>query len=113
VRVGMSETGRVIATAAAIMACVFAAFGFTGERIIAELGVAMGAAVLVDAFLVRMVLVPAVMHRLGDRNWWYPRWAERITPRVSIEGEPAPATLEPAIGDLEPAIGDLEPAARR
>jgi RND superfamily putative drug exporter len=103
VRVGMSETGRVIATAAAIMACVFAAFGFTGERIIAELGVAMGAAVLVDAFLVRMVLVPAVMHRLGARNWWYPRWAERITPRVSIEGEPAPATLEPAIGDLEPA----------
>ncbi|MGR6963081.1 MMPL family transporter [Geodermatophilus sp. URMC 61] len=101
VRVGMSETGRVIATAAAIMACVFAAFGFTGERIIAELGVAMGAAVLVDAFLVRMVLVPAVMHRLGARNWWYPRWAERITPRVSIEGEPAPAVLEPAIGDLE------------
>jgi RND superfamily putative drug exporter len=93
----------VIATAAAIMACVFAAFGFTGERIIAELGVAMGAAVLVDAFLVRMVLVPAVMHRLGDRNWWYPRWAERITPRVSIEGEPAPATPEPVIGDLEPA----------
>ena len=86
VRVGMSETGRVIATAAAIMACVFASFGFAGERIIAELGVGMGAAVLVDAFLVRLVLVPAVMHTMGDRNWWYPRWAERITPKVSIEG---------------------------
>jgi RND superfamily putative drug exporter len=101
VRVGTSETGRVIATAAAIMACVFAAFGFTGERIIAELGVAMGAAVLVDAFLVRMVLVPAIMHRLGDRNWWYPRWAERITPRVSIGGEPAPSRKAPAL-ELEP-----------
>jgi RND superfamily putative drug exporter len=103
VRVGMAETGRVIATAAAIMACVFASFGFTGERIIAELGVGMGAAVLVDAFLVRMVLVPAVMHRLGDRNWWYPRWAERITPRVSIEGESVPPTAEPTIDELEPA----------
>ena len=91
VRVGMAETGRVIATAAVIMACVFAAFGFTGERIIAELGVGMGAAVVVDAFLVRMVLVPAVMHSLGARNWWYPRWAERITPTVSIEGPPEPA----------------------
>ena len=103
VRVGMSETGRVIATAAAIMACVFAAFGFTGERIIAELGVAMGAAVLVDAFLVRMVLVPALMHRLGDRNWAYPRWAERITPKVSIEGASAPATAGPEPELLEPA----------
>jgi len=101
VRVGMAETGRVIATAAVIMACVFAAFGFTGERIIAELGVGMAAAVLVDAFLVRMVLVPAVMHRLGARNWWYPRWAERITPRVSIEGEPAPSGRAPA-PELEP-----------
>jgi RND superfamily putative drug exporter len=92
VRVGMAETGRVIATAAAIMACVFASFGFAGgERIIAELGVGMGAAVLVDAFLVRMVLVPAVMHRLGARNWWYPRWADRITPRVSIEAAAPPA----------------------
>ena len=103
VRVGMSETGRVIATAAAIMACVFASFGFAGERIIAELGVGMGAAVLVDAFLVRMVLVPAVMHRLGARNWWYPRWAERITPRVSIEGAAAPAPAEPEVGELEPS----------
>jgi RND superfamily putative drug exporter len=104
VRVGMAETGRVIATAAVIMACVFAAFGFTGERIIAELGVGMGAAVLVDAFLVRMVLVPAVMHRLGAKNWWYPRWAERITPRVSIEGAPAPTDEGPA-RELEPVGG--------
>jgi len=102
VRVGMAETGRVIATAAVIMACVFASFGFTGERIIAELGVGMGAAVLVDAFLVRMVLVPAVMHSLGARNWWYPRWAERITPKVSIEGEAAPVAADPVIGVLEP-----------
>ena len=103
VRVGMSETGRVIATAAAIMFFVFAAFGFAGERIIAELGVGMGTAVLVDALLVRMVLVPAVMHGLGRRNWWYPRWAERITPRMSIEGEPAP-TADESLPEPVPAV---------
>ncbi|MCZ2816320.1 MMPL family transporter [Modestobacter sp. VKM Ac-2984] len=111
VRVGMAETGRVIATAAAIMACVFASFGFTGERIIAELGVGMGAAVLVDAFLVRLVLVPAVMHRIGARTWWYPRWAERITPRVSVEGEPAAPTEDTPAED--PAVPELETTGRR
>nr|WP_243851143.1 MMPL family transporter [Modestobacter marinus] len=103
VRVGMAETGRVIATAAVIMACVFAAFGFSGERIIAELGVGMGAAVLVDAFLVRLVLVPAVMHRVGAGTWWYPRWAERITPRVSIEGPSATPAEDPTVPELETA----------
>ncbi|TWH72084.1 MMPL family transporter [Modestobacter roseus] len=103
VRVGMAETGRVIATAAVIMACVFAAFGFSGERIIAELGVGMGAAVLVDAFLVRLVLVPALLHRMGARTWWYPRWAERITPRVSVEGGPATPAEHPAVPELETA----------
>ena len=93
------------------MASVLAAFGFTGERIIAELGVAMGAAVLVHAFLVRMVLVPAIMHRLGDRNWAYPRWAERITPKVSIEGDSTPVTTGLRTG--EPEVGELEPAGRR
>ncbi len=101
IRVGMSETGRVIATAAAIMACVFASFGFTGERIIAELGVGMGAAVLVDALLVRMVLVPAIMHRIGARNWSYPRWAERITPHISIEGTSSLSPADPPLAEAE------------
>ncbi|WP_448630611.1 MMPL family transporter [Cellulomonas soli] len=86
VRVGVSETGRVIGAAATIMLCVFASFGFSGERIVSAIGIGMALAVLVDAFVVRLTLVPALMHLIGSRNWAYPRWAERITPRVSIEG---------------------------
>lgn len=88
VRVGMQETGRVIATAAAIMICVFASFGFSGERIIAQIGIGLAVGVLVDAFVMRLAIVPALMHLLGDRIWAYPRWADRITPHLSVEGGP-------------------------
>ena len=90
VRAGVTETGRVIAVAATIMLCVFASFGFSGERIVAMIGIGLAIAVLVDAFVVRMTLIPAVMTLLGRANWAYPRWAERITPRLSVEG-PVPA----------------------
>ncbi|RYV52152.1 MMPL family transporter [Pengzhenrongella frigida] len=88
VRVGVAETGRVITTAAMIMFCVFASFALTGERIVAMIGMGLAVAVLVDAFVVRLTLVPALMKLIGDRNWAYPRWADRLTPHLSVEGAP-------------------------
>lgn len=98
VRVGLQETGRVIAAAAFIMICVFASFGLSGQRIIAQMGIGLAVGVLVDAFVMRMTIVPALMHLIGKRNWAYPRWADRITPHVSVEGRPGTDTvmLEPS-----------------
>ena len=93
VRVGVAETGRVIATAATIMLAVFSSFGFSGERIVSAIGIGLAIAVLVDAFLVRLTLVPALMHLIGRHNWWYPRWADRVTPHLSVEGAPGPREL--------------------
>lgn len=92
VRVGVTETGQVIVTAATIMFSVFVSFGLSGERIMAMNGIGLAIAVLVDAFLVRLTLVPALMTVIGRANWHYPRGLDRITPRVSVEGpacEPA------------------------
>ncbi|MDT3440138.1 MMPL family transporter [Pseudofrankia sp. BMG5.37] len=86
VTVGVGETGQVVATAASIMACVFAAFGFAGVRTISEFGVGLAIAVLVDAFLLRMTVIPALMHLCGARNWAIPAWLDRILPHMSVEG---------------------------
>ncbi|MEU8663211.1 MMPL family transporter, partial [Actinoplanes philippinensis] len=95
VRAGVADTAQVIAAAATIMLCVFASFGFSGERIVAAIGIGLGIAVVVDAFVVRLTLIPALMHLIGRANWWYPRWAGRITPHLSVEGaappDPTPA----------------------
>ncbi|MGW3101282.1 MMPL family transporter [Streptomyces sp. NPDC001100] len=89
IRIGQAETGRLINAAALIMICVFTAFVFGGQRVIAEYGVGLAAAVAIDAFVLRTVLVPSLMHLLGRANWWLPAWLERILPRVSIEGTPS------------------------
>ncbi|GAB2472324.1 MMPL family transporter [Xylanimonas ulmi] len=94
IQIGMSETGHVIAAAATIMFLVFASFGTIGFRIIAEMGIGMAVAILADAFIVRLGLMPALMHLIGPRNWWFPRWADRITPQVSIEGEHLSRTVD-------------------
>ncbi len=86
VRVGLRETLPVIATAAAIMFCVFGAFGFAGQRIVAGLGVGLALAVVADAFVTRLVVMPALLRLIGPHTWWFPRWADRITPDLSIEG---------------------------
>jgi RND superfamily putative drug exporter len=83
---GLAATGRTITAAAAIMVLVFGAFVLGGERIIKLFGIGLGGAVLLDAAIVRSVLVPAVMLMLGDRNWKLPAFLERILPRVNIEG---------------------------
>ncbi|WP_406501086.1 MMPL family transporter [Streptomyces sp. NBC_01590] len=85
VRVGLAETGRVINSAAVIMISVFLAFVLSGDRVIAMFGIALAAAVLLDAFVLRTLLVPALMHMLGGANWWLPRRLDRLLPRISIE----------------------------
>ncbi|WP_030866341.1 MMPL family transporter [Streptomyces sp. NRRL S-37] len=85
VRVGLAETSRVINSAAVIMISVFLAFVLTGDRVIAMFGIALAAAVALDAFVLRTLLVPALMHLLGGANWWLPRSLDRILPRISIE----------------------------
>ncbi|MEU6622097.1 MMPL family transporter [Streptomyces litmocidini] len=85
VRVGLAETSRVINSAAVIMISVFLAFVLSGDRVIAMFGVALAAAVALDAFVLRTLLVPALMHLLGSANWWLPKWLDRLLPRISIE----------------------------
>lgn len=85
IRAGVADTGKVIATAAGIMACVFASFGFAGVRTTSEFGVGLALAVLADAFLLRMTIIPAVMHLCGRRNWAIPSWLDRVLPHMSIE----------------------------
>ncbi|WP_327353262.1 MMPL family transporter [Streptomyces sp. NBC_01304] len=85
VRVGLAETSRVINSAAVIMISVFLAFVLSGDRVIAMFGIALAAAVALDAFVLRTLLVPALMHMLGGANWWLPRRLDRWLPRISIE----------------------------
>ncbi|MFG2329162.1 MMPL family transporter [Streptomyces sp. NPDC048604] len=85
VRVGLAETSRVINSAAVIMISVFLAFVLSGDRVISMFGIALAAAVALDAFVLRTLLVPALMHMLGGANWWLPRWLDRRMPRISIE----------------------------
>ncbi|MEW2304349.1 MMPL family transporter [Streptomyces sp. NPDC006655] len=86
VRVGQAETGKVIAVAATIMVCVFGSFVFGGMRVISEFGVSLAVAVAADALLIRMIVVPALMHLCGKSNWWLPRRLDKALPKVSVEG---------------------------
>jgi len=85
---GVATTARVITAAAAIMAAVFLSFVLGDQRVLKLLGLGLATAVIVDATLVRMVLVPAVMQLLGRANWWIPSWLDRALPRVSIDTPP-------------------------
>ena len=94
VRAGVSDTGRVIATAATIMGCVFASFGFAGMRTASEFGVGLAIAVLADAFLLRMTIVPAVLHLIGERSWALPKALDKVLPHISVEGGDSSATTD-------------------
>ena len=85
---GLAATARVITAAAAIMVVVFGSFMFEDDRIIKLFGAGLAIAVALDATLVRMLLVPATMELLGERNWWLPSWLNRILPNIHIEGNP-------------------------
>jgi RND superfamily putative drug exporter len=81
---GQAETGRVITAASLIMILVFGAFIFEGELPIQQIGLGFAAAIFVDAYIARTVLVPAVMHMLGRANWWLPAWLDRLLPRLHV-----------------------------
>jgi len=82
---GQAATGRVITAAAAIMICVFAAFIFGGQRVVAQFGIGLATAVLLDAFVLRTFLVPALMHLFGRANWHLPTFVDRFLPHVAVE----------------------------
>jgi RND superfamily putative drug exporter len=82
---GLAKTARVITAAAAIMVCVFGSFVIGDVRVLKVFGLGLAVAVFIDATIVRMVLVPAVMELLGKANWWFPRSLDRIVPRLGVE----------------------------
>jgi len=86
VAIGIGSTARVITTAAAIMIVVFTSFVLDPDPTVKMLAIGMAAAVLIDASIIRMILVPAVMSLLGRHAWWIPRWLDRIMPNLDIEG---------------------------
>jgi putative drug exporter of the RND superfamily len=83
---GLSSTARVITSAALIMVSVFIGFGFGEDPTVKMLGIGLATAILVDATIVRMVLVPAAMAVMGDANWWLPRRLARVLPQLDLEG---------------------------
>jgi RND superfamily putative drug exporter len=84
---GYGHSSRVVVAAALIMISVFAAFIFSGEAMIAAMGFGLAAAVIFDAFVVRMAIIPAIMALVGRGSWWIPRWLDRILPNVDVEGD--------------------------
>jgi len=90
---GLRSTGRLITGAALIMVAVFAGFASGDLVMFQQMGFGLGVAILVDATIVRVVLMPAVMELLGDRNWYLPRWLHWL-PHLNVEGEaPAPPPM--------------------
>jgi putative drug exporter of the RND superfamily len=92
---GVGAIGKVIVAAGTIMVAVFSSFVLGDDRVIKEFGLGLAVAILMDAFVVRMMLVPAVMHLLGDRAWYIPRWLDRLLPHLTIE----PPESEPEPGE--------------
>ena len=107
VRRGLAGSGRVVAIAAAIMTSVFGAFVLGNDATIKLFGVALSTAVLLDAFIVRLVLVPSLMSIFGAANWWLPGWLSRLLPHVSVESEEDAAAGDAEIVDIDES-GDQE-----
>ncbi|HEY2687745.1 MAG TPA: MMPL family transporter [Streptosporangiaceae bacterium] len=94
---GQAATGMVITAAAAIMILVFASFALGPSIVIKQFGLGLAGAIIIDAFIIRTALVPALMHLTGNANWWLPRWLDRLIPHLNVEGahHPAPAPARP------------------
>jgi RND superfamily putative drug exporter len=90
---GQTETGRVITAAALIMILVFLSFLLGGSIIIEQFGIGLAGAIIIDAFIVRTVLVPSLMHLCGRANWWLPGWLDRALPRVNVEVPDSPPVM--------------------
>ncbi|HYD08861.1 MAG TPA: MMPL family transporter [Acidimicrobiales bacterium] len=102
---GLAATAKVITAAAAIMVVVFGSFMLEFERTMKMMGTGLSMAILFDASIVRMVLVPATMELLGDRNWWLPGWLDRLLPNLDVEGH-APASSAGVPTDVAVSAGD-------
>ncbi len=90
---GLAATAKVITAAAAIMVVVFGSFILENDRVVKLMGTGLATAILLDATIVRLLLVPATMELLGDRNWWLPRTLDRLLPNVDVDGHAAPVDL--------------------
>lgn len=84
---GFRNSARVVTAAAAIMTAVFAAFMLQDDAIVKSMGFALAVAIVFDALIVRMALIPALMYLMGEKAWWLPRWLDRLLPEVDVEGE--------------------------
>ncbi len=105
---GLARTGRVVTAAAAIMVCVFLSFMLGEDRVIREFGLSLASAVLLDAVVVRCLLLPATLHLIGPRTWALPGWLDRLLPRVNVEGSvPVPAAAPAPV----PALAGVGAAA--
>ena len=85
IRVGQAETGGIITAAAIIMIAVFGGFVLGDNRVVKLIGIGLASAIFIDAFVLRTILVPSLMHLFGKSNWWFPKWLDKITPQVSVE----------------------------
>lgn len=104
VRSGFVGSARVVVAAAVIMFAVFVAFVPEGDSSLKPIALGLAVGVAVDAFLVRMTLVPAVLALLGDKAWWMPRWLDRLLPKLDVEGEAVEREVRLADWPSEPAI---------
>jgi RND superfamily putative drug exporter len=104
VAVGIGSTARVITTAAAIMVVVFSSFVLNTDPTVKMLAIGMAVAVLIDASIVRMILVPSVMALLGPAAWWMPRWLEPIVPQLRLEGSAAAASAGASESRVSPVV---------
>jgi RND superfamily putative drug exporter len=102
---GLAATAKVITAAAAIMVVVFGSFFLETERGVKMIGTGLAVAILLDATIVRLLLVPATMELLGDRNWWLPRWLDRILPSIDVEGH-----ADSALDEDDDSDSELQPA---
>lgn len=104
---GFDQGARVVTAAALIMIAVFAGFIFGGDAFIMQIGLGLSFAVLFDAFVIRMTVVPAVMSLLGSKAWWFPSWLDRLVPNVDVEGEQLTALLADSKESSEPTSDKL------
>ncbi|HEX3947457.1 MAG TPA: MMPL family transporter [Acidimicrobiales bacterium] len=107
VRNGLAATGRTITAAALIMILIFGAFILGGERVIKEFGLGLAGGVLIDAFVIRMVIVPAFLFLLGRANWWFPKWLDRVLPHIGLEEAEELADRDAPDGDGAPGSREV------
>jgi RND superfamily putative drug exporter len=114
VATGVASTARVISSAALIMISVFLSFVASDQPVVKMLGLGLAVAVAVDATIVRLVLVPATMELLGNANWWFPRWLDRIVPHLDVDGpsESRRPDSEQVTDPVPPPESTPEPAGR-